>query len=112
MPDVFSRSPNSRCRSKAQNLGAAKYASPIMEDVRQSLSDQTVAFSLEGVPDERGDRPACPVCRRPVYFLWAKRLFGKDPGVCLYFADTNEVVSFMMDEERAKGLVEKITAGA
>ena len=47
-----------------------------------------------------------------VYFLWAKRLFGKDPGVCLYFADTNEVVSFTMDEERAKGLVaEKVVFG-
>jgi ATP-dependent helicase/nuclease subunit A len=40
-----------------------------------------------------------------VYFLWAKRLFGTDPGVCLYLSDTDEVVSFTMDEERAKGLV-------
>jgi ATP-dependent helicase/nuclease subunit A len=42
-----------------------------------------------------------------VYFLWAKNMFGTEPGVCLYFADTNEVRMVEMNEERAKGLTEQ-----
>jgi len=115
---------------------AAFLASPVMQNAVKSICEQVVAFSFEGTPlngvidrlvqyadgswmiiDYKTGRPAKKELERyemqlAVYFLWAKRLFGTDPGVCLYFADTNEVVSFTMDEERAKGLVEKITAGA
>jgi len=126
--------------SAAAEEFAAKYAvflaSPVMQNAVKSICEQEVAFSFEGTPlngvidrlvqyadgswmiiDYKTGRPAKKELERyemqlAVYFLWAKRLFGTDPGVCLYFADTNEVVSFTMDEERAKGLVEKITVGA
>jgi len=111
-----------------------------MQNAAKSICEQEVAYSFEGTPlngvidrlvqyedgswmiiDYKTDRPSKKELERyeiqlAVYFLWEKRLFGKDPGVCLYFADTNEVVSFTMDEERAKGLVaekmgESVTEG-
>ncbi|ABN07489.1 UvrD/REP helicase [Methanocorpusculum labreanum Z] len=112
---------------------AAKYAaflaSPLMQNAAKSICEQEVAFSFEGTPlngvidrlvqyedgswmiiDYKTGRPSKMELERyesqlAVYFLWAKRLFGKDPEVCLYLSDKNEVVSFTMDEERAMGLV-------
>ncbi len=112
---------------------AAKYAaflaSPVMQNAVKSICEQEVAYSFEGAPlngvidrlvqyadgswmiiDYKTGKPSARELERyesqlAVYFLWAKRLFGTDPGVCLYFADQNEVVPFTMDEERAKGLV-------
>ncbi len=112
---------------------AAKYAaflaSPVMQHAVKSICEQEVAYSFEGTPlngvidrlvqyedgswmiiDYKTGRPSKKELERyeiqlAVYFLWAKRLFGADPGVCLYLSDTDEVVSFTMDEERAKGLV-------
>ncbi|HKM42046.1 MAG TPA: UvrD-helicase domain-containing protein [Methanocorpusculum sp.] len=115
---------------------AAKYAAflaaPVMQNAVQSVCEQQVAFSFEGTPlngvidrlvryadgsrmiiDYKTGTPSKMEMERyemqlAVYFLWAKHMFGTDPGVCLYLADKNEVVRFIMDEERAKGLVEKI----
>lgn len=112
---------------------AAKYAaflaSPVMQNAVKSICEQEVAYSFEGAPlngvidrlvqyadgswmiiDYKTGKPSARELERyesqlAVYFLWAKRLFGTDPGVCLYLSDTDEVVSFTMDEERAKGLV-------
>ena len=102
-----------------------------MQNAAKSISEQELAFSFEGRPlngvidrlvqyedgswmivDYKSGKPSKKELERyemqlAVYFLWAKGLFGTDPGVCLYFADTNEVVSFTMDEERAKGLVKE-----
>jgi len=114
---------------------AAKYAaflaSPVMQNAVQSICEQQAAYSFEGTPlngvidrlvlyadgsrliiDYKTGRPSKKEMERyemqlAVYFLWAKRLFGKDPGVCLYFADAGEIRMVEMDEERAKGLVEE-----
>ena len=42
-----------------------------------------------------------------VYFLWVKKQFGTEPGVCLYFPEEGKVMTFTMDEERAKLLIER-----
>lgn len=100
-----------------------------MQNAVKSICEQEVTYSFEGVPqngvidrlvqyadgtwmiiDYKTGKPSKKELERyesqlAVYFLWAKRLFGADPGVCLYLADLNEVVPFTMDEERAKGLV-------
>jgi ATP-dependent helicase/nuclease subunit A len=119
--------------SAAAEEFAAKYAaflaSPVMQNAVKSICEQEVTYSFEGVPqngvidrlvqyadgtwmiiDYKTGKPSKKELERyesqlAVYFLWAKRLFGADPGVCLYLADLNEVVPFTMDEERAKGLV-------
>ncbi len=115
---------------------AAKYAaflaSPVMQNAVQSICEQQAAYSFEGTPlngvidrliqyadgswliiDYKTGRPSKKEMERyemqlAVYFLWAKRLFGTDPGVCLYFADAREIRMVEMDEERAEMLVEKI----
>ncbi len=112
---------------------AAKYAaflaSPVMQNAVKSICEQEIAYSFEGTPlngvidrlvqyadgswmiiDYKTGRPSKKELERyesqlAVYFLWAKHLFGKDPGVCLYLSDREEVVSVEMDEERANGLV-------
>ncbi|HJJ30610.1 MAG TPA: UvrD-helicase domain-containing protein, partial [Methanocorpusculum sp.] len=110
---------------------AAFLASPIMQNVQKSYSEQQVAFSFEGTPlygvidrlvqyadgrwmiiDYKTGSPAKKEMelyegQLAVYFLWAKNMFGTDPGVCLYLADKNEVRVVEMDEERAKGIVKK-----
>ncbi len=114
---------------------AAKYAaflaSPVMQNAAKSICEQEIAYSFEGTPlngvidrlvqyedgswriiDYKTGKPSARELERyesqlAVYFLWAKRLFGADPGVCLYFADAGEIRMVEMDEERAKGLVEE-----
>ncbi|HJJ42657.1 MAG TPA: UvrD-helicase domain-containing protein, partial [Methanocorpusculum sp.] len=110
---------------------AAFLASPVMQNVQKSYSEQRVAFSFEGtllygvidrlvqyadgrwmIIDYKTGSPAKKEMelyegQLAVYFLWAKNMFGTEPGVCLYLPDKNEVRMVEMDEERAKGIVKK-----
>jgi ATP-dependent helicase/nuclease subunit A len=110
---------------------AAFLASPVMKDAVQSVCEQQAAFSFEGTPlngvidrlvryadgrwmifDYKTGKPSNKEMEKyemqlAVYFLWAKKMFGTEPEVCLYFADTNEVRTVEMDEERAKRLAER-----